>query len=344
MRKALILLVAFALVGAAAFADAKWSVSSLYGFGLLNSGGGSVLGYDYSNVGSSRTRFTGKLASDDGNVGFLIRSQLTGNAPAAMTANQLYGWGKLFGGMMTVKAGILDDYTISLGDWQCFGNLDGKTGMFFDLTPIAGLDIGFYQYIPTAASGNGPTGDVVGVSYLMPNVVRVGGGLVVGPSTSTASSGHQAYVFFDLKMIPGLTLNAEAQFALYNGDTPITAAEDVGYAMGPLTISAYIGEYMNKNGMDWGVEPRVAYKVSDNITVNVIVNAYTYGYGGVGNVTFFSPIDAGALAAGATKTIVFGGGASVNYVMGGFTLTVGDYYGADAAQGNLLYVNADVSL
>jgi hypothetical protein len=346
MKKALVVLLVLAVVSVAAFADVKWSVSNLYGFGIVsNSVGNGVVGYDYSQVGNGRTRFTGKLNSDDGNVGFVVRSQDTALVKTASPIwNQLYGWGKLFGGMLTVKAGILDDYTISLGDWQCFGNLDGKTGVFFDATPIAGLDIGFYQYIPVGTSWNGPNGDVIGVSFLMPNVVRVGGGVTLDLTTSTATTGNQVYVFFDVKAVPGLTLNAEAQFGLYNGDTPITAAEDIGYAMGPLTVRAYVGEYMDKNGLDWGVEPIVSYKVNDNITVNAIVNAYSYGYAGVGNVTFMSPIDVGVLAAGATKTIVFGGGAFLNYAMGGFTLTVGDFYGADSTQGNLFFVNADVSL
>jgi len=113
--------------------------------------------------------------------------------------------------------------------------------------------------------------------------------------------------------------------------------------MGPLTVAAYIGEYMNKNGLDYGVEPRVSYKVNDNITVNAIVNIYSYGYQ-ASAISYFSPIDAGAMAAGATKTLNFAGGASVNYIMGGFTLTVGDYYGAGTGSGNLFYVNADVSL
>lgn len=347
MKKALVVLLALCVVGVMGFAETKWSVSSLYGFGVVsNSAGNGVLGYDYSQVGGGRTRLKGTITSDDGNVGFLARFQDTALATGAglVNLNQLYGWGKLFGGMLTVKAGILDDYTISLGDWQCFGNLDGKTGIFFDATPISGLDIGFFQYIPTALGYAGVNGDVLGVSFLMPNVVRVGGGVTLNTSTSTATSGNVAYAFFDVKAVPGLTLNAEAQFALYNGDTPITAAENIGYAMGPLTVRAYVGEYMNKSGLDWGAEPIVSYKVNDNITVNAIVNIYSYGYGAVGNVTFMSPIDAGALAAGATKTILFGGGVFLNYAMGGFTLTVGDYYGADTTQGNLFFVNADVSL
>ena len=48
MKKALVVLLALAFVGAVAFADntVTWSVSSLYGFGVLsNSAGNGVLGY-----------------------------------------------------------------------------------------------------------------------------------------------------------------------------------------------------------------------------------------------------------------------------------------------------------
>ena len=44
----------------------------------------------------------------------------------------------------------------------------------------------------------------------------------------------------------------------------------------------------------------------------------------------------------ATTGMGYGVGASVNYAIDGMTVTVGDYY--SVSNGNLVYVNADLSL
>jgi len=385
MKKALVVLLALACVSALAFADgttAKWSLSNLYGFGVFmpsTSGASTLLeGYDYSNVGGSRTRLTFNLTAADGNVGFNSRMQVTANAgsysvpvtiPAGITLpvtltssvsgfgfNQLNGWAKAFGGMLTVRAGVLDDYTIATTDWQTFGTTDGSTGIYFDVAPIPGLDVGFFQAIPKAAQSANMNGDIVGFAFAMPNLVSVQGGLKLD-NTVSAGAGNQIYFGANLKAVPNLTAILEGDVMLANGGTLILLEQNVGYAMGALTVGARIGEYNDgiASKLDWGLEPTVTYKVNDNIAANVIVNVYSINHGsnpitgGSGStaVAFMGPVDgwAGAIPQGPVDgTMIFGGGAFVTYTVGGFTLTVGDYYGADKSQGNLFFVNADVSL
>jgi hypothetical protein len=249
------------------------------------------------------------------------------------------------GGLLTVRAGILDDYTIATLDWDNFGNTDGKVGVYFDLSPIAGLDIGFYQVIPTAAVGASANGDIVGLAYALPNLVSIQAGAALDFSNS-ATNGHAIYFGFSVTAVPNLTAILEAQFQMLNGSTPMTFVENVGYAMGALTVGVRGGEYMTTNVTDWGFEPTVSYKVNDNVTVNAIVNVYSI-QSSAHNVSFFGPQDSygsWAMAFGAANTMNFGGGASANWIMGGSTLTVGDYYGAATGAGNLFYVNFDVSL
>jgi len=225
MKKALVVLLVLAVVGVASFADVKWSVSSLYGFGVgTNNSGNFVLGYDYSQVGGSRLRLTSKITSDDGNVGFTARFEDTSVVSAAPNFNQLLGWAKLFNGMLTIKAGKLDDYTISLGDWNCFGSQDnGKAGVLFDVTPMAGLDIAFIQQITGTLAGpdwGGVNGDIVGAKFALPNLVTVGGGAVLNLSTATATTGNAAYVFFAVTAVPGLTFNTEGSSSSSTGTPP----------------------------------------------------------------------------------------------------------------------------
>lgn len=371
MKKALVVLLALACVAGLAFADgatAKWSVSNLYGFGVMMPNDTSIASqmwaYDYSQVGQGRTRLVFNYTSADGNVGFNSRLQYVNTATPQVNWNQVNGWGKLFGGMLTVRGGKLDDYTIATTDWQTFGTTDGSLGVYFNVTPMAGLDIGFFQVIPavTGAPLN-MNGDKVGLAFAMPNLVSVQAGVVLDNTVST-TTGNQIWFGANLKAVPNLTAILEGDVMLADTGTLIVLEQNLGYAMGALTVGARIGEYSNgqTSKLDWGVEPTVAYKVNDNFTVNAIVNVYSInsiagnpitGGSVTTPVTFMSPIDGWATTmppGSFNGDINFGGGLFVTYAMSGFTLTVGDYYGAgttsatSTSQANLFFVNADVSL
>lgn len=331
MRKALILLVVFAVVGAAAFADgptAKWSVGTWAGFGLS---GSNLVAYDYSWVGGGAVRLGFNYTAADGNAGLNARFQTGANASDLVQVNQINGWAKMFGGMLTVRGGLLDDYTLATKDWNCFGNTDGQYGLFFDVSPVAGLDIGFFQVVPTT---NMFDKDIVGLAYTLKDMVSVQAGMYLN-SVSTANA---VYFGASVLAVKGLTAVLEGKVTLAT-TMATTLEQNVGYAVGPVTVGARIGEVLGGTTLVWGAEPTVSYKVNDNITFNVIANVYNDK-----GQTWMSPIDAGVVGGGVAGDGVmnFGGGASVNYAVDGMTLTVGDYYAAATNGGNIVYVNADL--
>jgi len=350
MRKALILLVVFALVGAAAFADgtAKWSITSDYGFAFASPPSPAVNTlnpFDWSSETTGRTRFGFTYTSADGNAGFNSRLQMVGNTGVA-NFNQLNAWGKLFGGMLTVRAGILDDYTISTQDWNDFGNTDGKFGVYFNISPMAGLDIGVFQAVPAAASAVNtvfPDGDIIGAKYAIKDIGDLNAGVYFIP----AGLGTDIFFGFNYKGMTGLTATIEGQVGLLPANAMLFSADEhIAYVMGALTVGAMVGEMYDSitTTFDWAIEPSVAYKVNDNLTVNAIANVYSrlqndalLWYSGA----LYAGVLNGAVAA---NEIGFGAGASVSWSASGFTVTVGDYYSMATNGGNAFYVTGDVSL
>ncbi|HTZ53348.1 MAG TPA: hypothetical protein VMF68_16885 [Spirochaetia bacterium] len=349
MKKALVVLLVLACVGAAAFADdmaaptAKWSAATWYGWAYAMPNSGAIVEqYDYSWVGAGAFRLGFSYTSSDGNAGFNARFTNTAplNASMAVNVDRLNGWAKMFGGMLTVRAGLLDDYTIATADWNNFGKTDNKLGMYFDVSPVAGLDVGAFLPFPAtsdaAANIFAPAGGayaVVGASYAVPNLVTV----VAGGDASNA-----VYFGANVKAVPNLTAILEAKISLASGNA-MTFEENVGYAMGPLTVGARIGEVNDSNAstaFSWGIEPTVAYKVTDAIALNLIINAFNNP-----SQTWMSPIDAKAiLPQGNVGDTNFGGGAFVTLTQSGFVLTAGGYYSAVTNAGALLFVNGDLSL
>jgi hypothetical protein len=345
MKKALVVLLALACLSAMAFGDAtaKWSAATWYGFGIYMPSTGNVVNqYDYSWVGPGAFRLGFNYTAADGNAGFNARFTNTAPANGSMPVNvdRLNGWAKMFGGMLTVRAGLLDDYTIATADWNNFGKTDNKLGVYFDVSPIAGLDIGAFMPIPGAtdavANVFGPAKGayaVVGLAYALPNLVTI----VAGGDGSNA-----VYFGANVKAVPNLTAILEANISLASGNA-MTFEQNIGYAMGPLTVGARIGEVNNSSAattLSWGIEPTVAYKISDAFTFNVIINAYNNK-----SQTWMSPIDAGVgVAGGNVGDTNFGGGAFLNINQSGFSLTIGDYYAAATGAGNFFFVNGDVSL
>lgn len=349
MKRLVIAAMVLALIGTFAFADgpvAKWSIGTWTGMGIVSAAGGvnSVVQYDYNWVGGSAYRFGFTYTAADGNAGFNTRLQM-GSAlaavPAAASFNQLNAWGKMFGGLVTVRAGIGDDYTIATKDWNSFGNTDGLFGLYFNITPMEGLDIGYFQPVPFATIG---LGDVlapyagkgsasVGLAYTMKDMFSVQlGAIAANPSGAAA-------LYFGAKVlaVKDLTAILEGKAPLASGSA-IALLENLGYTMGSLTVGARIGESIGTTFL-WGVEPIVTYKVNDLVGLNVIANVYNDK-----GQTWMSPIDGGAVGGGVSGDTNFGAGAFVTFAQSGATLLIGDYYAAASNGGNVVFVNLDLSL
>jgi len=360
MKRLVIVAMVLALVGAFAFADAatlKWSANTYTGFALATQGSNTnIEAYDYSWVGAGAIRFGATLTSADGNAGFNSRLQMSQNplfanfGPGTANGdiavfNQLNGWVKLFGGVLTVRGGILDDYTIATPIWNNYGRDDGDFGLSLDLAPVAGLDIVYFQPVPvTAPIANilSPAGggfSIVGVAYAAKDIGKIELGAQLTSLATTATTGTQLYLGGNVSAIKGLTLQLEAIYNLYTTGT-FTALENVSYSAGALTVGTYVGEATNAAGtFNWGLEPTVSYKIMDNFSVNAIVNVYSDK-----GQTWMSPIDAGAFAGIAAGETSWGAGVSGIFSLSGANFTVGDYYAGGTNGGNAFYVNLDVAL
>jgi len=349
-----------ALVGAFAFADGPtmtWKTNMYSGFGIAATNGATTIaGYDYSWVGAGAVRFNMNYTAADGNAGFNSRLQMTMPDPSigagafggpAALFNQINAWAKFFGGAFTVRAGMNDDYTIATPIWNTYGTTDGKVGIYFDIAPVAGLDIGYFQPIPNSITDAGqilsPLGSgraILGAAYSAKDLGKVEVGYIVADTTLPKTTNAQIYFGGNLSAVKGLTVQLEGIADLpTSGSGPIVLLENVSYNMGALTVGSYVGESINGSTFDWGLEPTASYKVNDNLSVNAILNVYSNP-----SQTWMSPIDAGAIFGGVAGTVNFAGGLSLGYAMSGATLTVGDYYTAATDGGNLVYVNLDLAL
>jgi len=340
-----------ALIGTFAFADAptpKWSIGTWTGMGVLMQTTAptatSLVQYDYNWVGGSAYRFGFTYTAADGNAGFNSRLQM-GSTITAQTApavfNQLNAWGKMFNGLLTVRAGIGDDYTIATKDWNCYGNTDGQFGIYANLTVMEGLDIGYFQGLPVATvdwsaiMAPGGKASIVGVAYTMKDVFNVQLG-AIAPVTGSDSTA----IYFGAKLlaVKDLTAILEGKASLAT-DGAINLLENVGYTMGPLNIMARIGENIAGSTFNYGVEPIVTYTANDMLKLSVIANYYTDK-----GQTWMAPVDGGAFGTVPANFVGGGAGVFVTLSQSGASLIIGDYYGAWQAAGNLVFVNVDVSL
>lgn len=351
MKRALVVLLALVMGAGLLFAAdpvVKWQGWVRSGVGLYTQETGTTFkAYDYDRVGGDRIRLAYSYTSADGNLGFYSRLSIVDGdffTTTAKTAgfHRLYGWGKLFGGMLMIKAGILDDYSLATADWNGFGNNDGRAGIYLLATPMAGLNIGYFQQLPYGGAVElekfyNPVkdgkGSIAGLSYDMKGIGKVSAGVIADYFTGSA-----AYFGFNLTAVKGLTAILEGKYQFNGATTPLWLEQNVGYAMGALTAGARIGENYNGTDFYWGVEPTVSYKLNSNLSVGVIGNVYNNK-----SQTFMSPIDAGVVDGGVVGDLNFGVGASVTYTMGGVRLVLGDYYAAATGAGNIVYLNVDLS-
>lgn len=374
MKRLLCAVAAIAVAGTFAFADdaaapaaaaaaptITWNVSTYNGFGVVTDSSASsttVQQYSYDWQGLGAYRFQAAYNAADGNSGFQLRLQTkdqTGTSPAF---NEFWGYGKFFNGLVKVEAGLLNDYAISTGGWETYGNSDnGKVGFQVDVTPADGLTIGLYAPVFTYDKTTTNTdsinsyfvGSQIGVAYEAKDLFHVVGGYYLGDSATIGT----IYGGFALEAVKDLSFNVEVKVAdIGQSSSGTTNIEEyVAYPIGDLTLSAYAGEWLyatDTSNFYFNVEPQVAYKVSDAVKVALIGNVYSYN-GGSAAMSFVSPVDGvsdlSSSSAG-SPVIAYGAGPNVQLKAGGSKVTIGDYYGAipafagaDSKQVNVLYTS-----
>jgi len=355
MKKLLIVLLALTVLGVFAFAqDAAptlvWGGSVNSGFAeVSNSAASTNVGqyYDYNSESGGRIRLQGAINAADGNSGFQFRVQNDGLGATAPVLNQAWAYGKFLDGMVKVEAGKLNNYAFSTGDWACFGDHDGGLGALLSVTPMEGVAIGAYLPMPTG--GTGYTSGTLQFAYTMKDVFTLVGGYTLSPLTTNTGDIYAGVV---LKAIPNLAFDAELQLTKLADSAPVlsgttTIVEHAAYTMGAMTASIYAAQWMYaaaSSNLYYNFEPQVAYKVADPVTVALIGNVYTYNQGASG-WNFLSPTDGiSALTsiAGGSPVLAFGAGPNVQLSVGGFKVTIGDYYGIIPAFAGAATTNINV--
>jgi hypothetical protein len=357
MKKLLVVLLALTLFGVFAFAQdaaaaptVTWNVSAYNGFAIVNDGNSSTTAlqpYSYDWEGKGAYRFQMAVNAADGNSGFQFRLQTADQlATAAPTFNEIWAYGKFLNGMVKVEGGLLNDYALATGGWECYGNSDnGKLGAQIDIMPIEGLTIGAYAPITNIDTF---ANTQIGFGYEMADMFHLAGGYIMSPVTN----GGALYAGLVLKAVKDLSFNVEVKLSNLgdstNGTTNIE--EYVAYPFGALTASMYAGEWMYASASSnfyFNFEPQVAYKLSDTATVALIGNVYTVNGGaatGSAAMNFISPTD-GLLtnyADQASAVIAFGLGPNVQLKAGGFKVTIGDYYAILPKDGVIPATNVNV--
>jgi len=258
MRKALVLLLALVFVGGMAFADAAAPSIAINGFaetgvGFILPGASGATSYatQYNNDSGNTGRFRLGIAitSPDGNAGFISRLEgdtgVVGNAGNNSSAgnaflgfNRLDGWGKLLGGALTIKGGVLDDTQFWTANRNWGGWIDGAAGLEVLVNAYPGLTVGYFLPLPgflaptttpfnpvgftgpfggTFYSGDGRlidvlSGSAIYANYVMANQVSIVAGFQ--GAHSTVSDMAQTGLFWagvDVLAFPGITARVEFQ-------------------------------------------------------------------------------------------------------------------------------------
>jgi len=313
MRKALLLLLALVFVGALGYAQGAPTVA-INGFvetgvaaivpgdNTLN-GPNRMIQYNNDSGNAGRFRLGIAITAPDGNAGFVSRlegdSGVIGNPGTNSTAgawpvffNRFAGWGKLLGGALTIKGGILDESQFWTANRNWGGWLDGAAGLEFLVNAYPGLTVSYYLPAPVAnpiaagfvtllgptptfyAGGNDLTevlcGSSIQAAYAMPNTVNIVVGYQIAHAASTllgpTAQGQSGYMWagVDYVAMPNITARVETQLknisdsALGEYDFFLEGA----YKMDQLKIDvgAWI-YYFAASGSDLGynIEPNVSY-------------------------------------------------------------------------------------
>jgi hypothetical protein len=309
MKKLIVSFMALAFCGAGAFADAPAPTLQISGIlesgaKLVKSNNANTIGL-YGDVFNDNTAVPGGHFEIDGNyvngnngVTFVLSNNP--NATYNGTANSVpsvasaytppliynaFAWSNLFNNMISLKAGIIGDSTITtLGDYG-FGFLYSAPGVEISATPVTGLTFLYFLSAPT------PTVPAT-TSYLSdPWVLGAAysnGPFAINASLSYGSVGSDGVNASLAYTGTSLFFAAEASFNNFNdyantGDTTLT--QKLTYTFGSWTpgVTAYeylygsnIKDSLGNSALGYKIFPFVDYAV-DKVTTLELGAVYFAG-------------------------------------------------------------------
>lgn len=268
MKKAIVLLLALAVLGGVLFAqdapvlkfDGYVSTGVYYNITQDN-----AKLYNYYNSGKAdRVRLNANYT--DGTYGLKFRLQSNDfEAPAVTQALVRAGF---FDNMLVVKLGKLDDYSMATYD-NSYGTSDGNQGAEFFLKPVAGLTLSaFATILDTGTSPAILDGAQFGASYAVDGIGTFLLGFAGKDMTQygTAYGATASWFQFDLSAVENFAFTVEVFNADLNNIDPAISF-DTSYTMDKLVAELYGNVNTFTGTLYWLVEPMVYYSVTDKVTV-----------------------------------------------------------------------------
>lgn len=296
MKKTSIVVLALALVGGALFAQGEPTVkisgqlqTGLRDEATINAAGvtDAVSLYDAETGNPARFRIGLSFTSADGNWGLTTRLD-AGSSPVVLPLyaswNRALAWGSLFDGLVTLKAGILDEEAFSFtwrpwgAEYVWGGQIDGELGLEAIVQPVPGLLVGYVFPIADGASFiDSVRGSTIGISYALPEFIRFVAGakltkqtdITLGVTTGVSC----AWAGIDITAVKDLTARLAAQASSIGSAYPwMQLYEEAGYAIDDLGVNLKCWEEVYtiaNSGFGWQVEPTVTYALGI-ITIGVM--------------------------------------------------------------------------
>jgi len=305
MKKLLAILLALAVVGGVAFAQAAPGLvlSGYVSSGVKYDSSTDAVTMQNNNVSGKQARLRLNANYDNGDFGLKFRFQ-SNDLSAAPLITQMLVKGNLFNKMASFKVGKLDDYTYATY-WNSYGSFDGVWGAMAMVKPVAGLNIGVYMPATTPGGttvllADSLKGIGIGVAYAADKV----GNLVLGGKFFGTTK--SAYVGFNFTGVENLFAELEASVPDLSTIAPAVHGQ-FAYTMDKLTVGTYTDDTIGTT-FAWGVDPYVEYALNDMFTAGAdflidSTNAYTataYGYVYLGPKATLKP----ELSYSSTKAVV----------------------------------------
>jgi len=297
MKKALLILLALSIVGAAAFADVKIGAFASVGLRADVATVGStsadqLYAYEWFQGTSLIGLATFSFVGEDPNMGFDTRFIALPVIKGTGQVDYANVWMKLFDGMATLNLGLFqasEDFETAEMAWgQNLWNAQAFTAY---VMPIEGLVVGYqlplnFTYLPAGGTISDTLSESrIGVRYTMKDVFGVTGAYMM----TKAEKQSDAYFGVAVKAIPSLGLWFEG-FLKNLGDstTGVTALYvEANYPVWNGLIVGLAGEYnmfaADSASSSWVVEPYAIYPVMEKLNLMLgidIANGPAWGWYG----------------------------------------------------------------
>jgi hypothetical protein len=266
MKKLIVLLLAFAMVGGVFAQAAAAPAPALVFSGYLNTGfqydstTDDLYLYNKDAGNMTRVRWNADYTNGDFGVHFRLQNSDVGVATGTQLFTQALVWGNLLDKMVYFKVGKLNDYTWATA-YNSWGHFDGQTGAQIQLKPIAGLNAGIFLPLGNKAAVPPTSQDLADV---LANMSIAGKYTADGVGTFLANlnlgnTANALYVGADISAVENLTLLLEANFAdLADVANTLIIDEYLSYAMGDLAVGVWAEEALGAT-FYWAVAPEVSY-------------------------------------------------------------------------------------